>query len=295
MSAARIATVVAAIPRKAPMVHRPLSLLAALVFGLVLLAGNGSTAAGSTRPIPGFEVFCFYSHSAKDDPIKMPGMPGMSMHQHDFAGNPSTTASSTPTSLRQGGTNCDLKADTAAYWSPTLYSHGVAVHPDRLHAYYRWGQVNDYARIRPIPAGLKMVAGNSMATAPQSTQVVGWNCGVQGARLYDHPISCTSGHKVVLHVFFPNCWDGKHLDSADHRSHMAYSYHGSCPASHPVAVARLSEDYGYPLLDGTGITLASGAPRTAHADFWNTWDQPTLDRLTRRCINAGLQCGPQKG
>jgi len=278
------------------MVRRPHFLLAAILFALVLLAGNSSTAAGSTRSIPGFEVFCFYSHSAKDDPIKMPGMPGMSMHLHDFAGNPSTTASSTPSSLRTGGTNCDLKADTAAYWAPTLYSHGVAVHPDRLHAYYRWGQVNDYARIRPIPAGLKMVAGNSMATAPQSTQVVGWNCGVQGARLYDHPISCTSGHKVVLHVFFPNCWDGKHLDSADHRSHMTYPTGRGCPSAFPVRLPKIVFHITYGITDGRGYTLSSDpmmhmtSGMSLHADFWNTWNQDELVRQIDACLNAGQNC-----
>ena len=280
------------------MTRRLLLLIAALSAALCLplaMAAAGSQASAAAKPIPGFEVFCFYSHSAKDDPITMPGMPGMAMHQHDFAGNTTTTGSSTLTGLRAGRTNCALKADTAAYWTPTLFSHGRAVHPDRLHAYYRWGQIKDYAKIAPMPAGLKMIAGDATATKPQATSVIGWNCGVQGAALYSHPISCRSGQKIVLHVFFPNCWDGVHLDSPDHHSHVVYSYHGSCPKSHPVSIPRLSEDYGYPLLDATGITLASGSSLTAHADFWNTWQQATMQRLTKDCINKGRQCGPQVG
>jgi hypothetical protein len=277
------------------MTRRVLLLLAALILPLMTLTGGGSQATAASKPIPGFEVFCFYSHSAKDDPILMPGMPGMFMHQHEFAGNTTTTASSTRATLLAGRTNCELKTDTAAYWAPTLYSHGREVHPDRLHSYYRWGQVNDYAHIKPMPAGLKLVAGNARATAPQSTSVIGWNCGVQGGELFNHPVSCRTGQKIVLHVFFPNCWDGVHLDSPDHRSHVAYSYHGSCPKTHPVAIPRLSEDYGYPILDATAITLASGSYMTAHADFWNTWNQAKMVQLTRSCINKGVQCGPQKG
>lgn len=37
-------------------------------------------------------------------------------------------------------------------------------------------------------------------------------------------------------VFFPSCWDGKNLDSPDHKSHMAYpslSDSGNCPPTHP--------------------------------------------------------------
>lgn len=262
---------------------------------MAALSAGAVTPASATQGIPGFEVFCFYSHSAKDDPIVMPGMPGKSMHLHDFAGNTSTNADSTIRSLRHSRSTCQLKADTAAYWTPTLYSHGRAVHPDRLHAYYRWGNVKDYAHIRPMPAGLKMIAGDPMSTTPQPINHVAWGCGVQGARMFDHPVSCRTGQKIVLHVFFPNCWDGTHLDSANHRSHVAYSYHGSCPRSHPVAIPRLSEDYGYPIIDARGIRLASGSWTTAHADFWNTWRQKAMRRLTRHCIDAGRQCGPQRG
>jgi len=278
--------------------HRHLYAIS-VVMGVLLLSGCPSTsgkpvpeASGSPGGIPGFEIFCFYSHTAKDDPIVMPKMPGMASHLHDFAGNTTTDANSTDASMQAGGTNCKEPDDTAGYWSPTLYSHGQAVHPDRLHSYYRWGQFKNVAAIQPIPAGLRVIAGDSHATGPQSTSVVGWNCGVQGQTQYDHPISCNSGQKVVLHLFFPNCWNGRDLDSADHRSHMAYSHNGTCPAGFPVPIARLSADFGYPTIDGSAITLASGPSWTAHVDFWNTWRQAAMVKLTRECINANIQCGP---
>ena len=47
-------------------------------------------------------------------------------------------------------------------------------------------------------------------------------------------------------IIFPTCWDGKNLDSPDHKSHMAYAPNicaggnclagAACPASHPVRV-----------------------------------------------------------
>lgn len=248
--------------------------------------------ASAASVIPGFEVFCFFSHSAKDDPITHPGVVGGAAHLHDFAGNTAVNATSKAWQLRRSGTNCEHSADTAAYWTPALYSHGKKINPDRLHSYYRWGNVKNVQDIQPVPAGLRIIAGDGHATAPQSTSVIGWNCGVQGQTLYDHPISCSPGQKIVLHVFFPNCWDGKNLDSPDHKSHMAYSKFGACPVTHPVIIPRLSEDYGYPILDGTGITLASGSTNTAHADYWNTWKQSAMVDLTRRCINVGKQCGP---
>ncbi len=41
------------------------------------------------------------------------------------------------------------------------------------------------------------------------------------------------------------CWDGKNLDSPDHKSHVAYPASGSfettgpCPASHPVRIPQV--------------------------------------------------------
>jgi hypothetical protein len=265
--------------------------LLAVAVGAVL-AGTAAPAVAA-KVIPGFEVICFYSHTLKDDPIVDPGKPGAAMHLHDFEGNRATSADSTAAELRAARTNCQLAEDTAAYWTPVLYSHGKVVHPDRLHAYYRWGVVADVARIHPMPAGLKIVAGNSSSRTAQPTSVIGWNCGVQGQPMHNHPISCRRAQKIVLHVFFPNCWDGVNLDSPDHHSHMAYSHNGKCPADHPVPVPRLSEDFGYPIRDGSAIRLSSGSYVTAHADFWNTWHQSAMIRLTERCINAGVQCGPQ--
>jgi len=59
---------------------------------------------------------------------------------------------------------------------------------------------------------------------------------------------CAGGIRSV--ITFPTCWDGVNLDSADHKSHVAYPVKGSvtdrfdydggtCPASHPVKVPQV--------------------------------------------------------
>lgn len=54
---------------------------------------------------------------------------------------------------------------------------------------------------------------------------------------------CPGGIRAT--VIFPSCWDGKNLDSPDHRSHMAYTPTGralagdECPVSHPVRVPQV--------------------------------------------------------
>lgn len=49
--------------------------------------------------------------------------------------------------------------------------------------------------------------------------------------------NCPDGLRAQ--IFFPSCWDGKNLDSPNHKSHVAYpesgAYNnGACPSTHPV-------------------------------------------------------------
>ena len=54
-------------------------------------------------------------------------------------------------------------------------------------------------------------------------------------------------------MFFPSCWDGKNLDSPDHKSHMSYPNgafnDGTCPPSHPVHLISLFYEYTMPTGD----------------------------------------------
>ena len=237
-----------------------------------------------------FVSSCRFSHRRGDDPIVFPGRPGLS-HDHTFVGNASTNAFSTLRSLRAAGTTCRRDGDTAAYWMPTLVLNGLAVEPRGATIYYRRRTLDP---VRPFPAGLKMIAGNSRATAPQDLRVTYWNCGAQaGVRPSASVPSCADGEMqgLRLHVNFPNCWDGVHLDSQDHQSHMAYSMRGHCPSTHPVAVPAISLIYRFPIAGGPGVALSSGGQYSAHADFFNAWRQGTLVSLVQDCLNALRHCG----
>ena len=83
---------------------------------------------------------------------------------------------------------------------------------------------------------------------------------------------------------FPDCWDGKRLDSANHKSHMAYSSQDVCPGSHPVAVPALSLVIYYHVSGGPSAELSSGGQLSAHADFVNAWKQEALARLVDRWL-----------
>jgi hypothetical protein len=237
-----------------------------------------------------FVSSCRFSHRRGDDPIVFPGRPGLS-HDHTFVGNVSTSAFSTLRSLRAAGTTCRRDGDTAAYWMPTLVLNGLAVEPRGATIYYRRRTLDP---VRPFPAGLKMIAGNSRAPAPQDLRVTYWNCGAQaGVRPSASIPTCADGRMqgLRLHVNFPNCWDGAHLDSQDHQRHMAYSIGGHCPSTHPVAVPAISLIYRYPIAGGPGVSLSSGGQYSAHADFFNAWRQGTLVSLVQDCLNALRHCG----
>jgi hypothetical protein len=274
-----------ALPRRRLILAGTTALLAAA------LIAPATTAAAEPRPAPPpgplhdgiFLSVCRPSHVASDDPIVFPGESGAS-HQHEFFGNMTTDADSTYRSLRAGATTCRIAADTAAYWVPTLFANGDRVAPLKVNAYYLAGRGR--GRIAAFPAGLKVIAGDHDATTAQALAITGWKCsGIQDARLSSDPKTCPAGSHDVLVIRFPDCWNGQDLDSADHRSHLAYRVGGTCPASHPVRVPRLSLNVHYDLPSTSDLTLASGSIYSAHADFFNAWNQTTLARLVRANLN----------
>ena len=229
-----------------------------------------------------FVASCDVTHRLNDDPIVFPGRPGAA-HSHDFFGSDNADAFSTTASLREGTSSCpDRPGDTAAYWAPTLYSDGEPITPRRIRVYYRNGG-KDPATIQPFPAGLKMIAGDHMASASnrQDTDISSWACTIRGDEREVQDVPRCSGSSLRLRIVFPDCWDGRRLDSSDHKSHMAYSARGACPSGWvPVPEITMGIRYWYKdglSRDPAAVSLASGSPYTAHADFFNSWDQRNLE------------------
>jgi hypothetical protein len=236
-----------------------------------------------------FVVHCTYSHSGAHDPIVHPGHEGRS-HRHDFYGAVTVDSQSTAESLVDDETTCDKRADTAAYWQPTLYDHGEVVEPSGIAAYYRAAPGVDPTEVEPFPFGIALIAGDQTATEPQPGEAVGWVCGSR-TQVHDEPPTCPRSAPLRLMLTFQDCWDGEHLDSADHRSHAAYSEDGRCPASHPVHLPQLTVSVMFPIWgDGHELTLASGNVFSAHGDFFNAWDPDGLRREVEQCIHRGSVC-----
>lgn len=261
------------------------------VFG-VTSCGSDDDRAGPGRPgflidalagpqgrVPQFVVECAFSHQNYDDPIVYPGQPGES-HLHQFFGNHTTDAFSTYESLRAGQTTCNDQLDTAAYWAPALLDAGQVVEPTRSVSYYRPGLGVDPTTIEPYPPGLEML---STLTA--------WTCGTGSERLPEPPATCTDQALLHVVVVFPNCWNGTDVRTDDHLFHVAYSQDGRCPASHPHPIPQLTLTVEYPI-SGAGheLSLASGDISTAHADFFNAWDETKLRHDIALCLGRDVVC-----
>lgn len=250
--------------------------------------------AGPQGAIPQFLVECEYSHTAADDPIVFPGQSGMS-HLHVFFGNTSVDANTTIESLASGATTCDQPLDLAAYWAPALLRGPEVIPPVKSTAYYRPGVDVDPTTVQPFPAGLVMIGGNAGAVAEQPVSIVAWSCGVSSERAV-RPPECREGRNLRLIVTFPDCWDGVHLDSDDHHSHVAYSSGGVCPKGFAVPVPQLQFAVEYDHWGSTeGLVLASGGVTSGHADFMNGWDQEKLASEVDLCLHRKVVCGVTSG
>ncbi|MEV6845821.1 DUF1996 domain-containing protein [Actinoplanes sp. NPDC051411] len=257
--------------------------------------------------VPEFRADCTYSHRLADDPIVLPGLPGAS-HMHSFFGNKAVDADTTAGDLtRFTATTCKPVLDHSSYWVPTLYdaATGKPVEPTGFRVYYRSIR-NNSTGVMPIPTGLRMIAGDAKKKVPTPRGAQGqFYCAFYGPGDLDGVARSGNGNWPVcdpksyatLHYMlqFPDCWDGKHLDSPDHKAHVAYGTDRGCPAGHPVRIPSLTFDITYGVKGSSqGYYLSSDpAGRTAssmHGDAFLMWDADAMNKRTEDCVRQRRQC-----
>ena len=248
-----------------------------------------------------WQILCTLDHQRADDPIVFPGQPGDS-HMHSFYGNTTTKASSTTRSLMAADSSCGRNmqtSDHSAYWVPGLYKNNsdgtqtlVRDRDQQMFIYYVRAGGPDGPKVKPFPPGLRMIAGNQEATSTQSSKILEWTCGGGGPTSGKVPRCSDPDQPIHASLGFPSCWDGMHLDSADHKSHMAYAAaNGTCPRSHPVSLPKLSYEIDYPgITGGSSYVLASGGQYSMHGDFFAAWDNRVQNALVSECLNDARNC-----
>lgn len=267
-----------------------------------------------------FRTHCLETHIAHDDPLVHPGRPGAA-HEHVFLGNPSVDAFTTQESIFDATeTRCDGGTiNRSGYWMPSLYdANGERIpYVDPL-IYYKTGYHLPPESILPPPAGLQMIAGDAMASAPQDIAITKFRCNrwtseapqFSSGDPLDHISTlpdCEEGDILEIRLVFPQCWDGVNLTSEDLQSHMAYPSEaiapvpgtGSCPSSHPVAIPEISYNVGIYVTEETGpssewqfVTDPEGAPggTTLHGDWMNGWTEEVMVTIVENCLHGALEC-----
>ncbi len=257
--------------------------------------------------IGAFRTVCDYSHMNFDDAIIYPGQPGKS-HLHTYFGNKNTNAYSTPESLlATGAATCrGGTANRSGYWVPSMIDtrDGRPVAPSRMVVYYKsgyWGVSPQ--QVNALPVGLRMIGGLPSAKTPQGLATSHFSCSVDGVQRDGVPASCAVGATIDQTIRFPQCWDGRNLDSPDHRSHMSYpkpNYPYGCPTTHPVALPEVQFQVSYTVQPGDDMRawrLASDMYETTspggysnHADWINGWKPEVMNVWINQCVRKGLDC-----
>ncbi|KAF2122666.1 hypothetical protein BDV96DRAFT_618030 [Lophiotrema nucula] len=216
--------------------------------------------------------------------------------------------------------SCTIKEDMSNYWTPQLYFQAqngsfipVPVAGDGddtnggMTVYYlqRPGSPNE--KLYGFPEGFRMLAGDSSKrnfTGGLDAKAVSFNClGSNKAETNSMPkYNCPGGLRAQ--IFFPSCWDGIHLDSANHKSHMSYfsgtEYNtGVCPSTHPVHTISIFFEILYdtdrfkdqwygnqqPFVFSNGDNTGYGF----HGDFVNGWDVRVLQKAVDTCTSDSGQ------
>jgi hypothetical protein len=299
-----------------------------------LLKPFGIPPSMGSDPLGAFRFICGAGPLKYDDPIVFPNQPGHS-HLHQFSGNITVDANSTYESLRKkgdgtcGGTNQGKTLNRSAYWHPAMLDgRGNVVQPDDYGIYYKRipeGTPNcDPASPKfqgicvDLPNGLRMVVGSNFKGGwkqphtPPQTPYVGafrFNCvtangnGIAGVSGQYFDIAsvpkCEVGNQFSMTLQFPPCWDGIHLDAADHGSHMDYMTNGKCDAKHPYLIPTFLFSMGWKVQPGDDTTLWSLSSDdidktkphgwSIHADWFGAWDpDANHKRWYPHCINGHL-------
>lgn len=158
----------------------------------------------------------------------------------------------------------------------------------------------------PIPDLPKSLwTGDEVSQASLQQKAIGFNClnyattaegSLQRHYLPDKAYldeHCTDG--IRMELMFPSCWNGKDVDSDDHKSHVAYPnlvMTGTCPEGYETQLVSLFYEtiwntYAFKDVDGY-FALANGDPTGFgyHGDFMFGWDDGVLQEAVDTCTSA---------
>ncbi|KAF9460348.1 hypothetical protein BDZ94DRAFT_1311603 [Collybia nuda] len=263
------------------------------------------------------------------DPIVSPG--GVSGHVHSVLGGSNFRSTTNTAMLRESEcTSIPIAEDKSSYWFPHLYFQWANGSFTSLNggAVISLGDFQDYffddkpGTTTEFPDNFRMISGNPTVRSydPKSHEqsAVTFLCLDFNGVTTEHnslPLkACPSGIRAQIN--FQSCWDGKNVDSPDHKSHVAYRSEGADKGSckdpkFPVTLPRIFielywgsneyDKYRSQAMNTTQPFVYSYGDRTGygnHADFINGWDKGVLQKAIDGCtcnIYGDPNCCAQKG
>lgn len=301
--------------------------------GLQVAWGHGQIPGRYASDEGAFRFICGGDGTlAKDDPVLFFNQKGAS-HLHQAWGNAIFDATVTPASLAgNAATNCNAtpySLNRSSYWMPALiHENGDVIRPDLVMVYYKRKMASSGAcdpaspnfmgQCVGIPSQIRFIFGWDPTKPTATSRGASWYCtGVDGhfSNLDDlFNAGCKAGADLLADTVAPNCWDGKNLDTPNHRSHMAYFEHdphtakGRCPSSHPYLIPQEENKAQYTVTADMIGTRADGskysrvrlssdamlpggkAGATLHADYMEAWVTAGKKLWMDNCIDKGLYC-----
>ncbi|MDG4831396.1 DUF1996 domain-containing protein [Solwaraspora sp. WMMD1047] len=174
---------------------------------------------------------------------------------------------------------------------------GGIVRPAEVRIEYRG---NPTSKVTPMPRFMRALTGDSKPTSrgPANARP-SWTCTGFADRLSERYPICPEGSQVLRVHDFPGCWDGKNIDSDNHRSHLSFAdaATGACPENF-VAIPQLRITIAYDIprdvqLNGQfaldSFPEEDHNPFSDHNDFINVNSERQMKKIAR-CINIGRGC-----
>jgi hypothetical protein len=201
-------------------------------------------------------------------------------------GTPSAAPASPAALPDPQGPNLELPGNT-----------GGIVRPAKVLIEYRG---NPVSKVTPMPKFLRALTGDAKPTSrgPANARAT-WTCSGFTDRLSDKYPICPPGSQVQRVHDFPGCWDGKNIDSDNHRKHVAFADQatGACPQGfRAIPQLRITVAYDIPQDVQTKGQYALDSfpeenhnPFSDHNDFINVNSAQTMQRIAT-CINKGKNC-----
>ncbi|MCE7007575.1 DUF1996 domain-containing protein [Kibdelosporangium philippinense] len=176
-------------------------------------------------------------------------------------------------------------------------NNGTIQRPVKVDLTFR-GSPN--AKVKAMPKFMRILTGDAKVSTngPKNARKV-WTCsGFENKVLMDKYPICPEGSQVMRIHDFPSCWDGKNIDSANHRDHVIHrEANGTCKKGFTaIPELRISLTYDIPrdvqLKGGYSLdsfTQEKNNPASDHNDFANVMSEKIMLRLVK-CINSGKNC-----